>query len=63
LHTGSPVLVDALANFDCAIDSIQTVGTHDILICRILVLQQRPQNPGLVYFKRAYHAIGQLDFA
>jgi flavin reductase len=58
LKTGSPILDDALVSFDCQIEQIQTVGTHDILICRILAIQQNQQDQGLVYFNRAYHQVG-----
>lgn len=63
LKTGSPVLVDSLVSFDCHIDNIHAVGTHDILICRIVAIQQGEQDQGLAYFKRTYHPIGQTEIA
>lgn len=61
LKTGAPVLEDALVSFDCEIEQIQEVGTHTIFICRIVALQhsQEHEGRGLVYFNRAYHAVGQ----
>ena len=59
LTTGAPVLEDSLASFDCQIEQIQEVGTHDIFICRIVAIQQTQQDQGLVYFNRAYHHVGQ----
>lgn len=61
LETGAPVLKDALVNFDCEIEQMQEVGTHSILICRIVAIQQSQQDQGLVYFNRAYHQVGQAE--
>lgn len=57
--TGSPVLMDALVRCDCQIEHIQTVGTHDIFICRVVAIQQTQQDQSLAYFQRAYHSVGQ----
>ncbi|MBU3848626.1 MAG: flavin reductase [Candidatus Acinetobacter avistercoris] len=61
LETGSPVLKDALVNFDCEIDQIQEVGTHTILICNIVAIRKNQQDNALVYFNRAYHHVGQTE--
>lgn len=61
LRTGSPVLEDALVSFDCHIDQIQEVGTHTIFICHVIAIQQTQQDRGLIYFKRAYHHVGQMS--
>lgn len=58
LKTGAPVLEDALVSFDCAIEQFQEVGTHTILICRIVAMQHCEHGQGLVYFKRGYHQVG-----
>ncbi|HWV15748.1 MAG TPA: flavin reductase [Cellvibrio sp.] len=63
LETGAPVLEDSLASFDCQIEQIQEVGTHDIFICRIVAIQQTRQDQGLVYFNRAYHHVGKTTVA
>ena len=63
LKTGAPVLVDSLVSFDCLIEQIQTIGTHDIFICRVVAIQQPQQQQGLVYFNRAYHSVGQAAFS
>lgn len=63
LETGSPVLDDSLVSFDCHIEQIQEVGTHDIFLCRIVAIQQVQQDQGLVYFNRAYHHVGQARSA
>jgi len=63
LETGAPVLEDALVSFDCHIEQIQEVSTHDIFICRIVAIQQTQQDQGLIYFKRNYHPVGQASVA
>lgn len=61
LTTGSPILDNALVSFDCEIEQVQAVGTHGIFICRVVAIHQHEDldRNGLVYFKRAYHGIGQ----
>lgn len=61
LETGSPVLKDALASFDCEIEQIQQMGTHSIFICKVVAIQQSQQEESLVYFNRAYHRVGQVE--
>lgn len=59
LTTGSPMLNGALINFDCEITDIQQVGTHGIMICKILAIKQSDNHDALVYFNRDYHKVGQ----
>lgn len=61
LETGSPVLQDALVSCDCEIGQIQEVGTHTILICPIVAIQQNQEDQALVYFNRAYHQVGETE--
>ncbi|WP_201596432.1 flavin reductase [Psychrobacter vallis] len=67
LKTGAPMLEDALVSFDCEIEQIQTVGTHSVFMCRVVAIRQNEQQGGqeesLVYFNRAYHQVGQVQFA
>jgi len=65
LSTGAPVLEDALVSFDCEIEHIQEVGTHSVLMCRVVAIKP-PKSPSgqdesLVYFNRAYHYVGQVE--
>ncbi|MDO4427186.1 MAG: flavin reductase family protein [Moraxella sp.] len=60
LTTGSPVLENALINFDCKITEIKEVGTHGILICEIVGIRQIHQGndeKALVYKNRGYHSV------
>lgn len=63
LETSSPVLKDALVSFDCQIEQIQEVGTHSVFMCRVVAIKQSQQEESLVYFNRAYHAVGQVELA
>ena len=67
LTTGAPILEDALVSFDCEIEDIQQVGTHSIFMCRVVAIKHGEQLDGqeesLVYFNRAYHQVGQIQFA
>lgn len=63
LKTSAPVLADSLVSFDCQIEQIQEVGTHDIFICKIVAIQNTQQDQGLIYFKRAYHPVGKTTIA
>ena len=52
-HTGSPVLIDALASLDCALVEGRTYGTHRIYIGRVLSVATN-EAPPLVYSQRGY---------
>ena len=61
LVTGSPILAEALVNFDCQIVEVKEVGTHGIFICRIVAIREADAvkaYQGLVYFNRAYYPVG-----
>lgn len=60
LETGAPALEDAMVNFDCKIEQVQTVGTHTILICPIVAIRQTQHAKSLVYFNRNYHHVGHV---
>lgn len=65
LATGAPILHDALVSFDCEIEHIQEVGTHSVLMCRVVAIKpsesQGERDESLVYFNRAYHYVGQVE--
>ncbi len=60
LVTGSPILAEALVNFDCQIEEVKEVGTHGIFICRVLAIAELNASAyqGLVYFNRGYYPVG-----
>jgi flavin reductase len=57
LETGAPVLSDCAVAFDCQIANVTTVGTHDILFCRVVALQRSGLTENLIYLGRAYHSV------
>lgn len=59
LETGSPALDDALVSFDCRISQIHEVGSHSIFYCEVVQMRQSDPRPGLVYFNRNYHRVGE----
>ena len=50
--TGAPVLVGALASFDCRITRFVEVGTHDVLFCEVVGLDEAGTREGEMYFMR-----------
>lgn len=57
LVTGAPVLNDATVAFDCRIDQVVEVGTHDVFFCIVEAVHTGPVHEGLIYYARAYHRI------
>jgi len=57
LATGAPILADCAPAFDCRISEVVSVGTHDVLFCRVVALQRSLCTDNLIYFGRAYHTI------
>ena len=61
MASGTPALSDAIVNFDCEIESVQRVGTHNIMIGRVTSVRHRPDGNALLYVDRAYvHVPTQL---
>lgn len=54
LASGAPVLADALASFDCELSDINSVGSHDVLICKVLAIRNSMEGGGLLYADRRY---------
>jgi flavin reductase len=57
LATGAPVLDGALVAFDCRIERIVEVGTHDVFICPVEAVEVGTVNEGLIYYARGYHRV------
>lgn len=58
LVTGAPVLEGSVVSFDCKIVQVTEVGTHSVLFCEVQAIQTGDGVHGLMYFARAYHAVG-----
>lgn len=57
LETGAPVLVGAVAAFDCRMSDIFESSTHDVMFCSVLALEIDATRDGLIYFARRYHGL------
>jgi flavin reductase (DIM6/NTAB) family NADH-FMN oxidoreductase RutF len=55
--TGAPVLGGTIAHFDCELSHEYQVGSHSILIGRVLSCSARPGSP-LGYFNGGFHDFG-----
>jgi flavin reductase len=55
--SGAPVLDGALVAFDCRIEQIVEVGTHDIFICAVEAVEVGTAHEGLIYYARGYHRV------
>lgn len=61
MPSGSQALSDAIVSFDCELDEARLVGTHHILIGRVVGIRSRPDGNALLYFDRNYvHVPTQL---
>jgi flavin reductase len=60
LHTGSPALDGALANFDGEVVHTHEVGTHTVFFVELrqVRLAEAPHS-GLAYFDRTYHPVAR----
>ncbi|MBP0615079.1 flavin reductase [Jiella mangrovi] len=57
LRTGAPVLSGAALSADCQITERLSVGSHDILFCRVLALEFSDDAPALAYHRRQFHSL------
>lgn len=60
-QTGSPILVDALASFDCETTSMHDGGDHVIFVGRVLRLRAGVDGRPLIYFRGAYRQINDVS--
>ncbi|MNT54790.1 FMN reductase (NADH) RutF [compost metagenome] len=57
LATGSPILVDATAAFDCRLIEVKTIATHLVLFGEVVDVALGPTRPPLIYVDRGYHSL------
>jgi flavin reductase (DIM6/NTAB) family NADH-FMN oxidoreductase RutF len=55
--TGAPLLIGALAWFDCEVESISEHGDHAIIVGRVVAAASTDGEP-LLYFARNYFRLG-----
>ena len=54
LSSGADVLKDAIVSFDCVLEDVQKVGSHNIFIGRVTGIRSRPDGSALLYFDRSF---------
>jgi len=54
LSTGCPVLLNALAAFDCLVESFVEQGTHLVIFAQIIAVKDTQEQAPLLYFNRNY---------
>ncbi|GBQ94196.1 flavin mononucleotide reductase [Acetobacter nitrogenifigens DSM 23921 = NBRC 105050] len=56
--SGAPLLQQAVATLDCAVASVQTSGSHDVLFCRVnAIAHPSDDGHGLAWFDRRFHVL------
>jgi flavin reductase (DIM6/NTAB) family NADH-FMN oxidoreductase RutF len=54
---GQPYLADALVGFSCVVSEIKPVASHLVVIGAIIEIRFGTAHAGLVYTRRAFHAV------
>lgn len=57
LATGAPILRGAVVAFDCRIEQVVEVGTHDVFICAVEAVSIGEVDAALIYLARGYHSL------
>lgn len=57
LVTGAPALVGATVAFDCRVVDVAEIGTHDVLFCEVVAVEEGSVPEALVYFSRKFHRL------
>ncbi|MEO8713426.1 MAG: flavin reductase [Acetobacteraceae bacterium] len=57
LATGAPMLRGAAVAFDCRIDQVVEVGTHDVFFCVVEAVSVGEVHEALIYLARGYHRL------
>lgn len=58
-QTGSPILAEAMAFFDCQVDSTHDASTHTLFVGRVLGAGLTENQVPLLYFNRAYGRLAE----
>lgn len=57
-HTGSPLLVGAMAWLECRLATVYEGGDHSIFLGEVLGSNRGANQPALLFFGGAYHDVG-----
>jgi flavin reductase (DIM6/NTAB) family NADH-FMN oxidoreductase RutF len=58
--TGSPILEDTLASFDCRLHATHDGGDHVVFLGNVLKMRTHPEGKPLLYFRGKYMKIGDI---
>lgn len=56
--TGSPLLPEALTSFDCQVEDLRDVGSHQIMLGRVISVAIGKAGRPLFYHARGYRSLG-----
>ena len=54
LATGAPILVDALAAFDCLVEEVVDRHSHSIVLGAVVSLREGADEPALIHWRTSY---------
>lgn len=54
MSSGMPALVDAIVSFDCEIETVQKVATHNVMFGRVIDIRHGSGEAALLYVDRDY---------
>lgn len=57
---GLPLLDDALAWIDCAVERVVEIGDHLLVIGAVLGMERRSDGQPLIFYRGGYHSLAQL---
>ena len=57
IASGAPVLVGALANFDCRVTEVVDWATHSIFLCEVLAARSSDGSEALVYLNGRFNTL------
>jgi flavin reductase (DIM6/NTAB) family NADH-FMN oxidoreductase RutF len=58
--TGSPILDDTLASFDCRLHATHDGGDHIVFLGNVLRMRAHPEGKPLLYFRGKYMKMGDI---
>lgn len=57
---GLPLLDDALAWIDCAVERVVEIGDHLLVVGAVLGMERRSEGQPLIFYRGGYHSLSQL---
>lgn len=57
IHTGAPVLSEAVVAFDCVATRCEEIGTHAVIFAEIVAVRRTPDAVASAYFARRFHEL------